>query len=182
MVYGFVRQSGGRVWLRSAPEEGTTINLLLPRSVATLPAPVAQTMVVGEPLDVNGIRVLVVDDEPVVRAVIVEVVRELQYTGMEAETAAEALSLLRSGGRIDILVTDVGLPGSMNGRQLADAARELDPALPILFVTGYAEEGVFERSGLPHGMQIVSKPFQLDDFARQLTSLAAARIRSINRQ
>ena len=141
MIYGFVRQSGGQVHIRSAPGEGTALCLNLPRHYGTASqdagAPRADLVSQG-----SGETVLVVDDEPTVRMLVTELLVELGYTALEAGTGAEALEVLRAAPRIDLLVTDVGLPEGMNGRQVADAARVDRPDLPVLFITGFAENAV----------------------------------------
>ncbi|MFC7688704.1 response regulator [Paeniroseomonas aquatica] len=118
---------------------------------------------------------LVVEDEPVVRGVVVEVLRDLGYRALEAGEGKEALDLLRSARRIDLLVTDVGLPGGMNGRQLADAARELRPGLRVLFVTGYADAAGLAGDVLEPGMALITKPFEAVGLARRIRGLIEAR-------
>jgi CheY-like chemotaxis protein len=104
--------------------------------------------------------VLVVDDEPALRMIIVEVMQGLGYATLEAGDGAEALRILQSPRqRIDLLVSDVGLPGGMNGRQVADAARTARPELKVLFITGYAENAVLSHGHLDPGMHVMTKPF-----------------------
>ena len=169
MVHGFVRQSGGQVQLRSAPGEGTAICLLLPRFAgepesAQRPAPV-------QPAGGSGRTVLVVDDEMIVRMLMVELLEEAGYEVIEAEDGASALRALQQERRIDVLVTDVGLPGGMNGRQVADAARETRPALGVLFVTGYADMRAVGED-MEGGMQVMAKPFEGDELLRRVADLA----------
>jgi CheY-like chemotaxis protein len=168
MIYGFVRQSGGHVRIYSEPGHGTAVTLYLPRSggpreaiAQAVPAPQAQA----------GETVLVVDDEATVRMLAREVLEEQGYAILEAEDGARGLGLVESGLRIDLLVTDVGLPGGMNGRQLADAARVLRPALKVLFITGFAENAVVGQGHLDPGMHVMTKPFAME--------LLAARVRTI---
>ena len=107
-------------------------------------------------------RDIVVDDETLVRMLLVDAVTEVGFAGLEAGDGAEALDILSSDATIDLLVTDIGLPGGMNGRQLADEARALRPGLKVLFVTGYAETAVQgDTDRLPPGMQIITKPFDI---------------------
>jgi len=101
----------------------------------------------------------VVDDEPTIRMLVVEVLDELGYTAIEAADGAGALKILESDGRIDLLVTDVGLPGGLNGRQIADAGRRTRPELKVLFITGYAENAVVGNGHLEAGMEVITKPF-----------------------
>jgi len=158
MIYGFVRQSGGQVRIYSEVGRGTTMCLYLPRHVG-------EDEEAEEPPARAGIdegageTVLVIDDEPTVRMLIVEVLEENGYTAIEAADGPGGLRILQSDARIDLLITDVGLPGGMNGRQVADAARLARPALKVLFVTGYAENAAVGNGHLEPGMQVITKPF-----------------------
>jgi CheY-like chemotaxis protein len=163
MVYGFARQSGGQVRIESVEGQGTTICLCLPRFHGT-----AETGAdAGGPASIAeqgaGETVLVIDDEPALRALIAEVLTEAGYRVLEAGDGAGGLRLLESGARIDLLVTDVGLPGGMNGRQVADAARQSRPDLRILFITGFVDTAVVGKAGpwggLATGMGVLTKPF-----------------------
>lgn len=167
MVYGFARQSGGHVRIDSKPGEGTSVTIYLPASdgqgedVASRPAAAREG---------RGQTVLVVEDDPSVRLLVCEVLTELRYVAVEAGNASEAIPILQSPRSIDLMVSDVGLPG-MNGRQLAEIAREHRPELPILFVTGYAENAV-ERSGfLGPDMDMITKPFALDALAAKIDEM-----------
>lgn len=110
----------------------------------------------------------VVDDEPTVRMLVAEILADLGYNAIEAEDGASGLRILERDTRIDLLVTDVGLPGGMNGRQLADAARVRRPELKILFITGYAENAVFGNGLLEPGMQVIAKPFAMEVLATRI--------------
>ena len=168
MIYGFVRQSGGQVCICSEVGQGTTMCLYLPRYLGAEdtaePAP--------EPAEASraqqGETVLVVDDEPTVRMLVTEVLQELGYTAIEAADGAGGLRVLQSDVRIDLLVTDVGLPGALNGRQVADAARVTRPDLKVLFITGYAESAVFSHGHLDPGVQILTKPFAMEALASRI--------------
>lgn len=103
--------------------------------------------------------VLLVDDEPLIRMLAVEALEELGYTVIEAEEGASALKVLNSERPIDLLITDVGLPGGLNGRQVADAARMARPDVKVLFITGYAENAVLNHGHLDRGMHVLTKPF-----------------------
>ncbi len=116
---------------------------------------------------------MVVDDEPLVRMVAVEILEDLGYVVLEAEDGPSALRILQARPDIDLLVTDVGLPNGMNGRQLADAVREQKPYLSVLFVTGYAENAVLNHGHLDRGMQVMTKPVTADALARRVTALIA---------
>jgi CheY-like chemotaxis protein len=115
--------------------------------------------------------VLVVDDEPTVRMLVTEVLEELGYAAIEAADGASGLKVLQSDVRIDLLVTDVGLPGGMNGRQMADAARERRPDLKVLFITGYAENAAIGHGHLEPGMQVLTKPFAMEALASRIKLL-----------
>ncbi len=114
---------------------------------------------------------LVIDDEPEVRMLVVDVLEELGYAAMEASDGPEGLKVLQSKARVDLLITDVGLPGGLNGRQVADAARALRPEIKVLFITGYAENAVLSHGHLDHGMQVVTKPFAVEDLARRIRAI-----------
>lgn len=166
-TYGFARQSGGTVRLESAPGQGTTARLLLPAH--ELQPPIGEPTITRVPERAEaGATVLLVDDEAAVRATAAERLRDLGYEVLEAPDGPSALSLLEDGPQLDLLITDVGLPRGMNGRQLAEAVRERSPSVPILFITGYA------TTTLPPGADVISKPFELDDLATGAQALIAA--------
>ena len=114
---------------------------------------------------------MIVDDEPTVRMLVAEVLHEIGYQCIEASDGVSGLKLLQSAARIDLLITDVGLPGGMNGRQMADAARVGRPELKVLFITGYAENAVLNHGHLDHGMHVMTKPFVMESFARRVKEL-----------
>jgi PAS domain S-box-containing protein len=172
MVYGFVRQSGGHARISSEPGEGTTVSLFLPRHFGEAGLLEAADGT-ATPQRGHGETVLVVDDEPSVRMLVNEVLDELGYTALEAKDGVSGLKILESGRRVDLLVTDVGLPGGMNGRQLADAALVAHPTLKILFITGYAENAVLGEGNLKPGMHIVTKPFSLETLGRRIKEIIA---------
>jgi PAS domain S-box-containing protein len=165
MTYGFAKQSGGHVRIESEPRRGTTIRLYLPRCHPgeTLQGVHAETLASqAAPPSVRRERaVLVVEDEAVVRALIVERLTDLGYAVREAADGPAGLRILQSKAHIDLLVSDVGLPG-LNGRQLADAARVGRPDLKVLFITGYAHSVAVGWSHLPIGMETLAKPFTMD--------------------
>jgi PAS domain S-box-containing protein len=173
MIYGFTRQAGGHVQLRSEPGKGTEVTLYLPvhYSIAAAPdTPVAPKRI-QTPLASQDEVILVVEDDPAVRLLVVDVMGMLGYRVLEAAEANAAVKILQSDERIDLLVSDVGLPG-MNGRQLADIAREHRCGLPVLFMTGYAEQAI--SSGfLDTGMDMISKPFAIDQLAARVRSMLA---------
>jgi PAS domain S-box-containing protein len=160
MIHGFVRQSGGQVRIYSELGKGTTMCLYLPRFAGEAGDTDAPEMPPSADPG-HGETVLVIDDEPTVRMLMVEVLEEAGYIALEAGDGPTGLKILRSDARIDLLVTDVGLPGGMNGRQVADAARMTRPALKVLFITGYAENAVVGNGHLEIGMQVITKPFTM---------------------
>jgi len=173
MVYGFAGQSGGAARIYSEAGEGTMVCIYFPRhrdgSVAAEDSPVATS----EPISLSsrGETILLVDDEPLVRMLAAEQLEDLGYHVIEAEDGPSALRLLAGTEVISLLITDVGLPGGMNGRQLAEAVRETLPDLEILFITGYAENAVLNHGHLAPGMHVMTKPFQMDSFARRVKAL-----------
>ncbi|MBA1273133.1 ATP-binding protein [Stutzerimonas azotifigens] len=175
MIYGFARQSGGQVRLDSVPEQGTVVSLYLPRSGDSLVPASEQASPPTPGGALQGETVLVVDDEPTIRELIAEVLGELGYIALEAANGTAGLELLRSPARIDMLISDVGLPGGMNGRQLADAARAQRPGLPVLFITGYAEHSVLGYGGLEPDMHVLTKPFAMDVLAARIETILRGR-------
>jgi PAS domain S-box-containing protein len=171
MIYGFARQSGGQVRIDSEEGRGTTMRLYLPRHRGDAVAEEVRTDLADAPRAEAGQTVLVVDDEPSVRMLITEVLEELGYAAVEAADGASGLTVLRSDARVDLLVSDVGLPGGMNGRQLADAARQFRPGLKVLFITGYAEHAVLQNENLEPGMQVLTKPFTLEALAARIKAM-----------
>jgi CheY-like chemotaxis protein len=160
MIYGFARQSGGHVTIHSEVEKGTTVSLFLPRFVGE--------MVVAEavnpallPFADAGETVLIVEDDPAVRVLVCAVLKELGYAYVEAGDASTAVPIIESDQRIDLMISDVGLPG-MNGRQLAEIGRQIRPELKVLFITGYAEHAAVRGGFLDPGMQLITKPFTFD--------------------
>ncbi|MGE4482146.1 PAS domain S-box protein [Acidocella sp.] len=172
MIYGFAQQSGGSVKIMSKPGAGTTVRLLLPRCEGELAQERPDRPETGLPAAASGESVLVVEDEPTVRALIVEVLGMLGYAALEAKDGSAGLEILQSRRRIDLLITDMGLPG-LNGRQMADAARLSRPELKILFMTGYAESVVMKAGGLEPGMEIMAKPFTMDMLAARVRGMIA---------
>src|SRR3954467_4749460 len=171
MIYGFARQSNGHVLIDSRPGAGTSVRLYLPRHHGEAAAERIVTAGSDE-LAATGETVLVVEEEPVVRGVIVEMLQEQGYRALQAVDGPSGLRILQLNQRIDLLVTDVGLPG-MNGRQLADQARETRPDLKILFITGYAENVAIAKGFLQPGMEMITKPFDLDNLSQRIREMVS---------
>ncbi len=174
MIYGFTKQSGGHARIYSEVGIGTTIKLYLPRYLGEMVEDEAGPKPSASSRASAGDTVLVVDDEPSVRMLVSEVLDELGYATIEATDASTALDVLRSKVRIDLLVTDVGLPGGMNGRQVADAAREIRPELKVLFITGYAEKAAVGNGLLEAGMHVMTKPFAMETLASRISAIMAS--------
>jgi PAS domain S-box-containing protein len=170
MIYGFAQQSGGHVNLDSQPGKGTCVRLYLPRLHYPEPQDTLMPVTSEAPAALAGETVLLVEDDPAVRMLVLDLLNELGYHAHEAEDAKSALPLLESDRRIDLLVTDVGLPG-MNGRQLAEIARQHRPDLKVLFMTGYAEKATERQGFLEEGMDMVAKPFSIDLLANKIRTM-----------
>lgn len=171
MVYGFARQSGGQVRIYSEPGTGSTLCIYLPRHhepavdpETTQPARLAEAPPQSE-------TILVVEDEPSIREVVCEVLADAGYTVLQAGDGSAGLRILQTGTKIDLLITDVGLPGAMNGRQMADTARGTRPQLKILFMTGYAENSIIGNGNLEPDMHVLTKPFSLDALRRRIRDI-----------
>jgi len=172
MIYGFARQSNGHVLIDSKLGAGTSVKLYLPRHHGDA-AMERVASAAADDVAATGETVLVVEDEPVVRSVIMEMLQDQGYRALEAVDGPSGLRILRLNERIDLLVTDVGLPG-MNGRQLADQARETRPDLKILFITGYAENVAIADGFLQPGMEMITKPFDLDNLSRRIRDMVSS--------
>ncbi len=171
MIYGFARQSNGHATIDSKIGRGTSVKIYLPRHSGDHAAEQAAAASKAQQA-ATGETVLVVEDEPVVRGVILEMLEEQGYRTREAVDGPAGLRILRTDARIDLLVTDVGLPG-MNGRQLADQAREMRPGLKILFITGYAESVAIADGFLQPGMEMITKPFDLGNLSRRVRTMVS---------
>jgi CheY-like chemotaxis protein len=171
MVYGFARQSGGQVRIHSEVGHGTTMCLYFPRHYGDKAETAAEPNAATAARTDSGKTVLIVDDEPTVRMLVVEVLEDIGFTVLEAADAATGLRILQSGTPVDLLISDVGLPGGMNGRQLADAARTTWPELKVLFITGYAENAIIGNGQLAPGMRVLTKPFVVETFASRILEM-----------
>jgi PAS domain S-box-containing protein len=173
MIYGFARQSGGQVRIYSELGHGATVCLYLPRHFGDAETAEVQAKLSEVAHAAQGETVLVVDDEAIVRMLVVDVLQELGYTAIEAGDGHSGLRILQSAARVDLLVTDIGLPGGLNGRQMAEAARKQRPDLKVLFITGYAENAVLSHGHIDAGMQVMTKPFAMEGLASRIRSLLA---------
>ena len=173
MIYGFVRQTGGQVRIYTELGKGTTMCLYLPRYDGDAQDADALQVAIDSAHVQGGETVLVVDDEPTVRMLIAEVLGEIGFTVIEAEDGASGLKVLQAQGRIDLLITDVGLRGGMNGRQVADAARVVRPELKVLFITGYAENAAIGNGHLEKGMAVLTKPFAMESLGLKVKEVMA---------
>ncbi len=173
MVYGFAKQSGGQTRIYSEVGVGTTVKLYLPRYFGKAQeenvTPAAPEVSRAE----SGETVLVVDDEPTVRMLIADTLAELGYRAIEVGDAKSGLKVLESDARIDLLISDVGLPGGMNGREMVDAARQRRPDLKVLFITGYAENAAIGNGHLEPGMHVLTKPFAMEKLASRIKEIIA---------
>lgn len=171
MTYGFARQSGGQVRIYSEIDEGTSVSLYLPRHVGEAD----ESELLERSIDVlraeRDETVLVVDDEPTMRMLITDILEELGYASLEAADGAAGLEILESDTRVDLVITDVGMPGGINGRQMADAARRSRPNLKVLFITGYAENAVLRHGHLEPGMHVLTKPFPMEKLVTRINEL-----------
>jgi CheY-like chemotaxis protein len=171
MIYGFAKQSGGQVWIYSEMGSGTTVRLYLPGHVGEANREVSEAKLSDMPRAAAGETVLIVDDDPTVRMLLTEVLEDLGYAAIEAADGGSGLKVLQSNVGINLLITDVGLPGDLNGRQLADAARQHRPHLRVLFITGYAENAIFGNGVLEPGMHLLAKPFAMQALAGRIRSI-----------
>jgi PAS domain S-box-containing protein len=172
MVFGFVRQSGGQIHVESTEGQGTTLFMYLPRfrgDAVREEAPALREA----PATGRGETILLIEDEDTVRQLLREVLSETGYTVVAVEDSATGLRLLQGDGRIDLLVTDVGLPGGMNGRQVADAGRVVRPHLKVLFITGYAESAAVGNGLMLEGMEVMTKPFEISGLVAKMRQMLA---------
>lgn len=175
MIYGFTRQSGGQARIYSELGQGTMVCLYLPRHTREADSVTNELDTAAAPDREarQGETVLIIDDEPTVRMLVVDILEGLGFGVLEAADGPSGLKILESGTRVDLLITDVGLPSGMNGRQVADAARLKRPTLKVLFITGYAENAVLSHGHLDPGMHVLTKPFSIDAMSQRIMDLLA---------
>jgi signal transduction histidine kinase len=169
MIYGFTRQSEGHAKIDSEIDHGTTVKVYLPRFEGAQPTVKVEDLDETAPIS-DGETILVVEDDAVVRSLVVEVLQTLGYSALEAADGPSGLAILQSSQRIDLLITDIGLPG-LNGRQLADGARARRASLKILFMTGYAESVATANGFLEPGMELITKPFAMDALTTRVSKM-----------
>ncbi len=174
MIYGFAQQSGGQVRIYSEVGEGSTVCIYLPRHYGEVGDETVAAKPDARPQAERCATVLIVDDEPTVRMLVTDILEDLGYLAIEAGDSAAGLKILQSDVPINLLVTDVGLPGGMNGRQMADAGRVKRPDLKVLFITGYAENAVLSNGHLAPGMAVLTKPFAIDAMTARIRSMIEA--------
>lgn len=170
MVFGFAKQSGGQVRVHSHVGEGTSVTILLPRHGTGEAEQSIRDAVTQQPDPGTG-TVLVIDDEELVRSLMAETLHDRGYRVLEAADGPSGMRILRGKGAIDLLITDVGLPNGMNGRQIADAGLKLRPDLKVLFVTGYADAAVLQHGHLEPAMQVLTKPFSMEVMAQRVNDM-----------
>ncbi|MFN4354456.1 ATP-binding protein [Parvibaculum sp.] len=172
MVFGFVKQSGGHAKIYSELGEGTSIKIYLPRSHAAGEA--AYVPAGAAPESTGTGHILVVEDDELVRQNVLHQLADLGYHVTGAENGAKALHILKADESIDLLFTDVVMPGGMNGRQLAEAAAKLRPGLKVLFTSGYTENAIVHQGRLDRGVQLVSKPYRREELAAKIRKVLDA--------
>jgi CheY-like chemotaxis protein len=165
MAYGFVKQSGGHIEIGSEPGRGTTVTILLPRSTE---AAVEKTAVPAATVAGGAETILVVDDEIAIQDNVAEILSALGYRVLRAGSADEAGAVLRQHHRVDLLFTDVIMPGTMNSPQLAELARQLHPGIRVLFTSGYSENAVIQDGRLKQGVALLNKPYSDEELARAI--------------
>jgi CheY-like chemotaxis protein len=168
-VYGFVKQSGGHIKIYSEQGEGTTVKVYLPRLISSQADTAVPMLEEPVPVSVRAETILVVEDEEAVRAFSVEMLRELGYSVLEAADGHAALRVLEANSRVDLLFTDVGLPGGLNGRALADEALKRRPRLKVLFTSGYTRNAIVHGGKLDPGVALLGKPFTYAALARKVS-------------
>ncbi|WP_250507764.1 MULTISPECIES: ATP-binding protein [unclassified Caballeronia] len=173
MVYGFSRQSGGKVSIESQVGKGTTVSIYLPRLTDSRPEAEDLPATIVLPAVGKQRTVLVVDDEADIRLGCTEVLKDAGFNVIEASDGPSGLDILNSNAEIDILVSDIGMPG-MNGKEMVDRARFRRPALPVLFMTGYAEKSVFGNGRVEEGAHLLTKPFAIEELVLKINDMIDA--------
>ena len=170
MVFGFVKQSGGHVSVYSKEGQGTTVRLYLPRSQATAAMP-RTTVAAQAPLSKLGETILVVEDDENLRDLVEAMLEDLGYVVIVAGNGREALKVLSAVQRVDLLLTDVVMPGGVSGPALAEAAHRDRAELKVLYMTGYAENALVHQGRLDPGVELLDKPFTIENLGRKLRAV-----------
>jgi CheY-like chemotaxis protein len=171
MVYGFVKQSNGHIQIYSEVGQGTTVKIYLPRSRQA--EQTTLLMLDPTPAPEPGRTILVVEDEESVREAALAMIEELGYRRLEAGDAEQALALLERGEAVDLVFTDVVMPGPLRTRDFAQRMRELRPGMPVLFTSGYTDNAIIHQGRLDEGVHLISKPYAKADLARRIAALLA---------
>jgi CheY-like chemotaxis protein len=171
MVYGFIKQSGGHIGIYSEVGHGTAVRMYLPRTPDDTPT--VSLPVLDDSVPRGTEVVLLVEDDRLVRHYVAEQLESLGYRVLLAENGAAALPMVQQGDAIDLLLTDVIMPG-MSGRELADAARVLRPGLKVLYCSGYSEDAIIHQGRLDPGVQLLTKPFRRGELARRVREVLDA--------
>jgi CheY-like chemotaxis protein len=172
MVYGFVKQSNGHIKIYSEPGHGTSVKLYLPQATADADTLPSERDAVG--MESGDESILIVEDDALVREYVVAQIKRLGYTTLAASKADEALAIIDGSARIDLLFTDIIMPGAMNGRQLAIEALKRRPGLKVLYTSGYTENAIVHHGRLDAGVLLLTKPYQSADLARMLRTALMA--------
>lgn len=170
MVYGFVTQSDGHIYIDSEVDRGTSICIYLPRFHGEVDSGVVDEHATPYFASGKNANILLVDDEDSLRQTLAEMLATLGYSVTQCSNGSDAIRAFQRSGYFDLLITDVGLPGGVNGRQLADAARHIQNGLQVLFITGYAESAAIRAGDLAEGMQVLAKPFSLEEFTNRVAA------------
>jgi CheY-like chemotaxis protein len=171
MVYGFVKQSEGHLKIYSEPGNGTTVRLYLPKAESDIEASASATETGTIPSSSKGEVILVVEDDAMVRALAVRILTGLGYRTVEAQDGAAATQLLATAEPVDLLLTDVVLPGGMSGPQLARQAQAARPGLKVLYMSGYTKNAIIHNGVLDEGVHLLAKPFLKQELALQIRKL-----------
>ena len=169
MVYGFAKQSGGHAKIYSELGHGTTVKLYLPRSRVAADSPVLAETASAE--ERGNETILIVEDDELVRSTVERILKELGYGILLASTADDALPILQSDVHIDLLFTDVVLPGTIDGKALAKQAKILRPGLPVLYSSGYTKDSIIHQGRLDADVNLLSKPYKKADLAQRLRAM-----------